>query len=334
VEKVIYVAIATDSPVGTLAQAIVRAVTASWQLYQCVDEPEAVGRRGLIMGDSATPLMLRQRLRTELRNARQERQLTQEQVAKAMGWSLSKMIRIEKAQTGISANDLRALLKFYKIKDKKETAELAALAREARKQSWWSSYSSVAPSKLLELIDYEYAASSVRQFEPWFVPGILQTKEYARAVLKYYNAGRPKPELAALVDLRVRREDLLKREDAPQFSFILDESVVQRLVGGPSTMRRQLEHLLDVAKLPHVTIRVVPFSAGLHPGMKGPFEIINFADVTNEFIVFLEILRGDVISDDPEGTQNYLKAFESIKAVSLHELDSVARLDEASRRIA
>jgi transcriptional regulator with XRE-family HTH domain len=285
------------------------------------------------MADSVTPLVLRRRLRTELRNARQEKQLTQEQVAKAMVWSLSKMIRIEKAQTSISINDVKALLQLYEINDEKETAELVALAREARKQSWWSSYSNVAPSALLELIDYESAAYAVRQFEPWFVPGILQTEEYARAVLQYYNARRSKSELAALVELQVRREDLLRREDAPQFSFILDEAVIQRLVGSPSVMHRQLERLFEVAKLPHVTIQVVPFSAGLHPGTKGSFEIINFADAADEFILFVETPRGGLISDFPEETQNYLEDFESIKEVSLGELDSVARLDEVAKRI-
>jgi transcriptional regulator with XRE-family HTH domain len=281
------------------------------------------------MGDSVTPLVLRRRLRTELRNARQERDLTQEQVAKAMYWSLSKMVRIEKAQSSISVNDLKALLLYYKITDEERTAELVDLAEAARKQSWWSSYSNVAPKTLLELIDYESAASSVRQFEPMFVPGILQTREYARAVLQNYYVTRPESELTALVELRTKREDLLNRDDAPKFSFILDEPVIHRVAGGPSVMRRQLDRLVEVAKSPHVTIRVVPYSAGIHPGTR-PFEIIQFVDAADEFALFLENPRGDDINDDPEETENYRERFERIEDKSLKPADSLAFINDVA----
>lgn len=246
-----------------------------------------------------------------------------------MYWSLSKMIRIEQAQTSISVNDLKALLHYYKISDKERTAELVDLARRARKKSWWSSYSNVAPKTLLELIDYESAASSVRQFEPMFVPGILQTREYARAVLQNYFADRPEPELTALVDLRTRREDLLNREDPPQFSFILDEPVIHRLVGGSSVMHRQLDRLVEVAKLPHVTIRVIPYSAGLYPGT-WPFEIIQFVEAADEFVLFLENPRGDDIEDDRGETDNYLKRFERIAEKSLEPADSLAFINDVA----
>ena len=145
-----------------------------------------------MVGDSASPLMLRRRLRNELRAARLDKGLTQEQVAKAMEWSLSKMNRIEKAKTGISANDLKALLPLYGITDEERTEELLALARAARQAPWWRGYSDVAPATLLELIDYESAASAISQFEPMFVPGILQTEEYAPAVLQaFYGEGSP-----------------------------------------------------------------------------------------------------------------------------------------------
>ena len=177
-------------------------------------------RGGPIMGESASPLMLRRRLRTELRMARINKELTQEQVAKAMEWSLSKMNRIEKAKTGISTNDLKALLPLYGITDKERTDELLALARAARQSPWWSRYSDVAPPELLELIEYEYAASAVSQFETMFVPGILQTEEYASAVLRgFYGEKSPSERVAALIELRTRRRDLLTSDNAPNFSF-------------------------------------------------------------------------------------------------------------------
>src|SRR5271166_2042335 len=137
---------------------------------RCADEPElSVVRGGPMMEDNASPLLLRRRLRTELLTARLNKELTQQQVAAAMEWSLSKMNRIEKAKSGISTNDLKALLPVYGITDGKRTEELLALARAARQSPWWRRYSDVAPPRLIELIDYESAASAVSQFETIFV---------------------------------------------------------------------------------------------------------------------------------------------------------------------
>ncbi len=289
------------------------------------------------MSDSASPLMLRRRLRTELRTARLNKELTQEQVAKAMEWSLSKMNRIEKAKSSISINDLKALLSLYGIADEERIEDLLDLARAvgrartARQSSWWKSYSAVAPTELLELIDYESAAFAISQFETIFVPGILQTEEYASAILQvFYDEKSAAERVAALVDLRTRRRDLLIGDNAPKFSFVLDESVIHRLVGGSATASQQLRHLISMSDLPNVSIQIVPFTAGIHPGMKGPFELIQVADMPDENIVFRETTSGDTISDDPEDTQNYLEAFERITEVSLKPSDSVDRLRKAA----
>jgi transcriptional regulator with XRE-family HTH domain len=293
------------------------------------------------MEDSASPLMLRRRLRTELRTARLNSNLTQEQVAKAMEWSLSKMNRIEKAKSGISINDLRALLPLYGITDKEQTEEMFDLARAVarargpRYDQWWRRYNEVAPAKLLELLDYESAASAVSQFETIFSPGILQTEDYASAVLKvFYDDKSSAERVDALVDLRTRRRDLLTSMDAPKFTFVLDESVIHRLVGSPSIMSQQLQHLASSAELPNVTIQIVPYTAGLHPGMKQPFELIQFADTPDENIVFLESPRGDFISDDPKEAQDYLNAFRRIAEVSLSPSDSVGLLRRVAGEIA
>ena len=276
-------------------------------------------------------MMLRRRLRTELRNARVKTDLTQEQVAKAMVWSLSKMIRIETAQTGISVNDLKALLSLYGITDKDRRAELVDLARDARKAPWWKAYTEFAPPALPQLIDYESAASAVSQFETMFVPGILQIEEYASAILEvFYDEKSSDERVAALVDLRTKRRDLLTSKDAPKFSFVLDESVIHRLVGSPAIMNRQLRHLVDVTELSNVTIQLVPFTAGLHPGMQGPFEVVQFEDSPDESVVFVEERRGDFISDNPRETQSYLDNFERIAEKALGPSDSVDLLRTAA----
>jgi transcriptional regulator with XRE-family HTH domain len=279
------------------------------------------------MAAGGSPLVQRRRLRAELKKARQVSGLTQDQVAGEMDWSLSKIIRIESASSGISVTDLKALLQLYGVKEPEQVDSLVALARAARERSWWSAYHDVAPPSLLQLIEYESAAHVVRQFETLFIPGILQTEDYASAVIENYYDERPgSVQLRALVDLRIRREELFDAENRPSFHFILDEAAVRRLVGGSSVMRHQLRQLIEVASKPHITIEVIPFSAGLHPGMKGPFEIIEFADPSDRDIVFLESPRGDIISDDSEETLKYREAFEGLGKASLGPRDSLTRI--------
>lgn len=248
-----------------------------------------------------------------------------------MEWSLSKMNRIEKAKSGISTNDLKELLRLYGITDKERTEELAALARAGRQSPWWRRYRDIAPAELLELIDYESLASAVSQFETMFVPGILQTEEYASAVLKvFYDEKSTLERVAPMVELRTKRRDLLTSDNAPKFSFVLDESVIHRLVESPSITSQQFRHLVNVADLPNVTIQIVPFPAGLHPGMRGSFEVVQFDDTPDENIVFLEAPRGDFIGDDLKETESYLEAFRRIIEKSLSPSDSVERLRKAA----
>ena len=196
-----------------------------------------------------------------------------------MYWSLSKMNRIERAKSGISTNDLRVLLPFYGITDQERVRQLLDLARAAKQSPWWQSYGDVASGELLELMNYESASSAISQFEPTFVPGILQTEDYASAVLQVFNDEKPGERVDRLVKLRTERRRLLEeRENAPEFSFVLDESVIRRLVVSHAVMRQQLQHLVSVGKQQNVRIQVVPFTAGIHRGMKGAFEVVQFED--------------------------------------------------------
>lgn len=281
--------------------------------------------------DNASAFILRRRLRTELLAARLERDLTQQRVAAAMDWSMSKMNRIEKAKSGISTNDLKALLELYGITDKERTEQLLELAKDARQISWWRGYSDVAPADLLELMDYESASSAISQFETMFVPGILQTEDYASAILRALNDEKSADRVSRLVDLRTKRRDLLTTENAPDFSFVLDESAIRRPIGSPAIMSHQLQHLVSVTKeLPNVTIQIAPFSIGPYTGMKGAFEHVHFEDTPDDDIVFLEGSGGDVISDMPETVNSYLEAFKQITSVSLSPADSADRLLRAA----
>ena len=245
-----------------------------------------------------------------------------------MDWSLSKMNRIEKAKSGIRTNDLKALLGRYHITDQQRVEQLLDLARGARQSPWWQSFSDVAPDGLLDLMNYESASSAVSQFETVFVPGILQTEGYTSAVLQAFYDEKSDERLQRLVELRTKRTELLTSENA-QFSFALDESVIRRPVGSHSVMRQQFQHLVNVADLPNVKIQVVPFVAGIYRGMAGPFEIVQFEDMPDENIVFLEGHR-DFISDDPEETTNYLEIFGRIADIALDRENSLKLLLEAA----
>ena len=244
-----------------------------------------------------------------------------------MDWSLSKIIRIEAGSVGISTNDLKALLRHYKIVDPAQTAELIALGRAARERAWWSMYRDVAPTGLLQLIGYETAAVIGRAFEPLLVPGLLQTEEYARVVVRGLGERLPPERVDSLVEVRMRRQELLDRADPPLLFFILDEAVVRRLVGGKSVMRRQVARLIEMAERPNVTIEVVPFSAGIHPGLKGSFAILEFPDPGDDDVLYLESARGDLISRDvPDEILTYREAFEQLRDASLGSKDSVTYL--------
>jgi transcriptional regulator with XRE-family HTH domain len=279
-------------------------------------------------GDRPSPVVQRRRLRTELRRARQDAGLTQEQVADAMDWSLSKVIRIEAGSVGISTNDLKALLSHYQLDDPDVTSELVALARAARERSWWSVYRDPAPPGLLQLIGYEAASFIIRNFEMLLVPGLLQTEDYARAVIQPLEEGAAAERVNTLVEIRMRRQEQLERDDTPLLFFILDEAAVRRLIGGRDVMRRQIHHLVEMAARPNVTIEIVPFSAGTHPGLRGPFVIIEFPDPGDDDVLFLEA-RGDLIrggiSEEGE-VSAHREVFEQLRRMSFGPDGSVAYL--------
>jgi len=272
-------------------------------------------------GDGPSPAVQRRRLRAELRRIRQEANETQEQVADAMDWSLSKLIRIENGSVGISTNDLKVLLGHYGIVDDDRVEEFIALAKAARERSWWSVYRDVAPQRLLQFIEYQAAAMITRNFEPLLVPGLLQTEEYARVAIKEFGGQPPKDRLDALVALRMKRQDLLKSMGPPPwFFFILDEGVLRHLVGGKDVMDDQIRHLIELADRPDVTIEVVPFSAGVHRGMHAPFVILEFPEAADDDVLYLESPWGDLIHrDDPEEILVYREIFEELRRMSLGE---------------
>lgn len=279
-------------------------------------------------GDNPSPVVQRRRLRTELRKARQDAGLTQEQVADAMDWSLSKMIRIEAGTVGISTTDLKALLDHYQLDDADLRSQLVALARAARERSWWSVYRDVAPPGVLQLIGYEAASYIIRNFETLLIPGLLQTEDYARAIIPSLEEGATAERVDTLVEIRMRRQEQVDRDDPPLMFFILDEAAVRRLVGDRDVMRRQIHYMSEMAAKPNVTIEIVPFTVGTHPGLRGPFVIIEFPDPGDDDVLYLEA-RGDLIrggiSEEGEASA-HREVFEQLRRLSLGPDGSVTYL--------
>jgi transcriptional regulator with XRE-family HTH domain len=247
--------------------------------------------------ESSEPTIHRRRLRSDLRKSREAARKTQRDVAAAMDWSLSKLIRIETGQVGITTNDLRALLQHYGITDPPQVERYIELARKARERSWWSAYKDAASPQLLAFLSYESSASVVRNFEPQLVPGLLQTSEYAKEIVSVTVPDTRRAEgIEELVELRKRRQEILEGDELPRFHFIIDEAVIHRVVGGPSVMRRQLNHLIDAADLDKVTLRIVPFGAGIYPASRVAYSLFEFPDPESDpDMLYIEDPLGELV---------------------------------------
>ena len=261
--------------------------------------------------------------------------MTQRDVAKAMDWSPSKLIRIESGAVNISTNDLRALLNHYDV-DSARIESLVDLARAARERTRWSIYNNVATPEFLDFLGYESSASIIRNSEPFFVPGLLQTEEYARTVLSVIEANNPH-KIDPLVDLRMERQELLVRQPAVDLHFIMDEAVIRRVTGGHDIMRRQLRHLRKlVEEDPNMTVRIMPFERGLYPRQQISYWLFEFPNPEDEYVLYVENFeRGEYITresstdeEDRDSPVRYLETFYGLEQIVSRE-DTLNLLQDA-----
>jgi len=278
--------------------------------------------------ENLSPAVSRRRLRTELRRARNEAGLTQEHVAEAMEWSLSKIIRIENGTNSISTNDLKVLVQYYGITDERRIAELLSLGRASRERSWWSTYPGISKT-LAQLIEYENAAHVSRSYEELVIPGLLQTVDYMRASTRQLAPDMTASQVDIEVEIRLKRQELLKRAEPPLLFFVLNEQVIRRIVGGKDVMHRQVQQLIDASDMPNVTVEVVPFTAGLVPGLQAPFVIHEFLDAADDEVLYLESSRGDRLPDaDTDEVLKYREDFERLRRASLGPQGTIDFLHE------
>jgi transcriptional regulator with XRE-family HTH domain len=224
------------------------------------------------------PTMGKRRLRAELRRLRVDRELTQDQVATDMEWSLSKLIRIENGTVAISVSDLRSLLAYYGVHDAQRVDALLDLARAAKRRMWWDEYRTDFSPALLTMVGFESEATRIECFHPILMPGLTQTEAYMRAMFAGLGPELDPAEIDRRIEFRLRRrQELFQREDPPEFVAVLDESVLRRQPDGSvETMRGQLAYLVELARQDFADIRVLPYTAGVHRGWDGNFTVMEF----------------------------------------------------------
>ncbi|MFI5933124.1 helix-turn-helix domain-containing protein [Actinoplanes sp. NPDC051494] len=267
------------------------------------------------------PTVARERLRLRLRELRDLSGLATDAVARRMDWSPSKLSRIEKGDVTIQPIEVRALLALYGRGDEEEMAELTSLARRSRTRQWYSRHR--LNGDYQRFVAYENEASTINIWQVLFVPGLLQTPEYARAVTALsIRQAQNHPDVTTRVELRLDRQrafrERLTQPHPPRIVVVLDESILRRPIGGPAVMAAQLGHLLALAEDPVYTIAVAPLDLTQHPGLAGTYELLEFAGTGDPDVLFVEAAAAtDDLSLDPEMTALYRDITADLLAAAL-----------------
>ncbi|MGI5505856.1 helix-turn-helix domain-containing protein [Lentzea sp. CA-135723] len=265
-----------------------------------------------------------------MRQAREARKLTQDSVADALDWSSSKVIRIEQGRSGISVTDLRALLLHYGITESGRVDELVELARATKRPDWMAKYKGL-PKGFAEFIELERVAIRCRYVQTTLIPGMLQTREYATAIVA--SGSGSEEDVSRGVGIRMHRQDLVG-EDGPGMFFIIDESALHRVIGGVETMRAQLLHIKELVATDQMTVQIVPFAAGMHPAMKGSFTILEINEDEEDFSLFLEELyRPSLVQDDSEVVREYLAQFYQLEKFALPAGETPRVIDDRLKHL-
>ena len=252
-------------------------------------------------------------LGSQLRRLREARGITREAAGYSIRASESKISRMELGRVSFKTRDVEDLLTLYGINDEAERESLLSLAREANVAGWWHSYTDVLPTWFPTYVGLEGAASLIRAYEVQFVHGLLQTEEYARAVVRRGMKGASVADVERRVALRLERQKYLLSHNAPEFHIVLDEAALRRPYGDREVMRGQLQHLIDISERPNVRLQVMPFSFGGHSGESGAFTILSFPDVDLSDVVYLEQLTSALYLDKREDVAQYEQALKELQ---------------------
>ncbi|MER5973523.1 helix-turn-helix transcriptional regulator [Streptomyces sp. NPDC002055] len=268
------------------------------------------------MASHVNPTVRRRRLGQELRRLRELKGMTAEEVADRLLVSQSKISRLENGRRSISQRDVRDLCGVYEVEDHRIVDSLMQMAKDSRQQGWWHAFGDIPYSVYIGL---ETDAASLRVYEPQVMPGLLQTRAYAEAVITGALPEASQTDIEKRVQVRVRRQERITSEENPlRLWAVLDESTVRRMVGGRQIMRDQLDHLIELSQLPHVTVQIMPYTMGAHPGVTGQYTILEFPDAADSSVVYLEGVTSDLYLEKANDVQSYSVMYEHLRAQALN----------------
>ncbi|MFI5756140.1 helix-turn-helix domain-containing protein [Streptomyces sp. NPDC051569] len=268
------------------------------------------------MASNVNPTVRRRRLGQELRRLRELKGMTAEEVAERLLVSQSKISRLENGRRSISQRDVRDLCGVYEVADERIVDSLMQMAKDSRQQGWWHAFGDIPYSVYIGL---ETDAASLRVYEPQVVPGLLQTRPYAEALINGALPESAAPDVEKRVGVRLRRQDRVNAPEEPlRLWAVVDESALRRVVGDRQLMREQLEHLVEQSQLPHVTVQVLPFDMGAHPGISGHYAILEFPDAADSSVVYIEGVTSDLYLEKAADVQRYSVMYEHLRAQALN----------------
>ncbi|MEU6096701.1 helix-turn-helix transcriptional regulator [Streptomyces sp. NPDC047079] len=281
------------------------------------------------MASNVNPTVRRRRLGQELRRLRELKGMTAEEVAERLLVSQSKISRLENGRRSISQRDVRDLCGVYEVEDQRVVDSLMEMARDSRQQGWWHAFGDIPYSVYIGL---ETDAESLRVYEPQVITGLLQTRSYAEALIQGALPETSATDIEKRVQVRMRRQERIAAEHNPlRLWVVLDEAALRRVVGDNHVMIEQLEHLGEMSQLPHVTVQVLPFGAGAHPGLNGQYAILEFADAADSSVVYLEGVTSDLYLEKAHDVQKYAVMYEHLRAQALSVEESRRFIADAAK---
>jgi hypothetical protein len=252
----------------------------------------------------------------ELRRLRELKGMTAEEVAERLLVSQSKISRLENGRRSISQRDVRDLCGVYEVEDHRIVDSLMQMAKDSRQQGWWHAFGDIPYSVYIGL---ETDAASLRVYEPQVVPGLLQTRQYAEALISGALPESGTTDIEKRVSVRLRRQERIRDAEHPlRMWAVIDEAALRRQVGGRHLMREQLEHLVELSQQPHVTVQVLPFEMGAHPGVNGQYAILEFPDTSDSSVVYIEGVTSDLYLEKANDVQKYSVMYEHLRAQALN----------------
>jgi transcriptional regulator with XRE-family HTH domain len=277
------------------------------------------------------PTVRRRRLGSELRRLREDHSIKLEEVAERLGVAASTLSRIETGKAPTKSVYLTAMLEMYGVSDPAQRQVLVDMAREGHRKGWWSVYDDVLPTGFGIYVGLEAEAAGLRSFEGEAVQGLFQTPDYARAILREVQVRDTDEQVERLVDLRMKRQEVLDRNPPLDVWMILDEAVIRRTIGGPEVMRDQLARLVEASRKPNVTLQVLPFSTGSHAGLRGPFSILEFPERADPDVAYVESVAGIIYLEKEREVRTAAEAFDRLRAAALSPGQSTDLIIEAAK---